>query len=485
VPEVSTTYGRLRGVPAQRGHVHVFCGVPYARPPVGELRFAAPSPPERWDGVRDASAFGPAAPQAGVTAVGDDWLTVNIWTPDIHNDGLPVFAWIHGGAYRGGSSSSYDGSALAEQGMVVVTLNYRLGVEGFAQLEDAPANRGLLDVVAALGWIAENARAFGGDPGCVTVAGESAGAGIVASLLAMPSARGLFHRAIASSVPGTFFSPELAADVAREIAVSAGAGSASRKTFADLPPARLVAAGDAVSARLRSFPRWGQLAFGDTPYSPVVDGSVLPRSPWRALMDGYARDVRLLTGHNRDEYRSMLATLGSVTDSDVTELLSAFAPSPAKFRFAYAGLSPAELYERLYSDWLFRMPVLHLAQSHAVGGGTTYLYELTYPAPAAPELGACHGLDVPLLFGPAEGDRLSRMLIGDAPSESAGSLGELMRSEWARFARTGKPGWEPYTAAHRTARIYDVPASTGTYPEATSMHLWERHVFDALPLLPA
>jgi para-nitrobenzyl esterase len=483
-PEISTAFGRVRGRTA--AGTRVFRGIPYARPPVGELRFAAPEPPERWDGVRDAAAFGPAAPQSGWDGppppdpASSDWLTLNIWTPDEPNDGLPVFVWIHGGAYRGGSSGlpSYDGAMLAARGMVVVTLNYRLGVEGWAQIDGAPANRGLLDAVAALRWVAENIAAFGGDPDNVTAAGESAGAGVVASLLAMPSARGLFRKAVVSSLPGSFFSAELAADIARQIAIEAGVGEASRKVLADLPPARLSAAGDAVAARLREHPNWGELAFGDTPYSPVVDGDVLPRTPWRALLDGDARDIRLLTGHNRDEYRRMVAGMPTPpTEEDTAALLEAFAPSPAKYRFAYAGLTPSDLYERLSSDWLFRMPTLHLAQAHAVGGGTVYLYELTYQSPAAAEFGACHALDLPLLFGTPFPD-----LTGDSPGASFRALGELMRTEWVEFASTGSPGWAPYTAAHRTTRIYDDPARTASYPEDTSMHLWERHTFGALPL---
>jgi para-nitrobenzyl esterase len=493
VPEVNTAYGRVRG--QEQAGIHIFRGLPYARPPVGELRFAAPAPPERWDGVRDAVAFGPAAPQAAfagrsaAASAGDDWLTLNIWTPAVHNDGLPVFTWIHGGAYRSGSSSQpgYDGTALAQHGMVVVTCNYRLGVEGFAQLADAPANRGLLDVVAALRWIAENVRAFGGDPANVTVAGESAGAGLVAALLAMPSADGLFSHAIVSSLPGTFLSTELAADVASEIGAEAGVGPAERQTFAKLPPSELSAAGDAVGARMSSFSRWGQLALCDTMYSPVVDGEVLPRAPWRAVMDGASRGVRLLIGHTRDEYRIFLAMSGrldKITEQDTSALLEAFAPSPSKYRFAYPSLSAADLYERLYSDWLFRMPTLHLAQAHAVGGGTAYLYELTCPAPAAPELGSCHSLDVPMVFGVTDPNGISGQIIGQTPGESFTALSDLMRSEWASFAATGSPGWEPYTAAHRTARVYGDPASAGPYPEHTSMHLWERHVFEALPLLP-
>ncbi|WP_155589740.1 carboxylesterase family protein, partial [Streptomyces cavernae] len=194
-PQVSTSAGVLRGT--QEAGVTVFRGVPFAEPPVGELRFAAPRPVRRWDGVREAVAYGPPPPQAGAFGMdrltqdsGDDWLTLNVWAPE-GASGLPVMVWIHGGGYVIGTSGvpDYDGGRLArEHDVVVVTFNYRLGVEGFAQIEGAPANRGLLDQVAALEWVRDNISAFGGDPDRVTVFGESAGAGSIAALLVMERA---------------------------------------------------------------------------------------------------------------------------------------------------------------------------------------------------------------------------------------------------------------------------------------------------------
>src|SRR5512138_1750362 len=175
--------------------IDVYRGIPYAAPPVGAHRFAAPQPSEPWDGMRDVSQFGPPAPQEGVAPSGDDWLTVNVWTPEPDPAARrPVLVWIHGGAYVSGASNRpiYDPGVIVREGdVVVVTLNYRLGVEGFAVIEGAPANRGLLDQIAALRWVRENIASFGGDPGQVTVFGESAGGGSVAALLAMPAARGL------------------------------------------------------------------------------------------------------------------------------------------------------------------------------------------------------------------------------------------------------------------------------------------------------
>jgi len=528
-PEVRTAVGWVRGrwdeADGATG-VAVFRGIPFARPPVGELRFLAPRRPARWDGVLDAATFGPVAPQALPAGAarsgsaqdgtarrdggpaGDDgnWLTLNVWTPDPSSaaagragSGLPVLVWVHGGAYIFGSGSEpgYDGATLARLGAVVVTCNYRLGVEGFAQVDGAPANRGLLDVVAALGWVAENIARFGGDPATVTVFGESAGAGIVAALLAMPTAKGLFRRAIAQSVPGTFFAPDLASDITRAIAAQAGivvAGSLpigrppTREALATATPHRLVAAQMAVTETLGEYGQWGPVALTVTPFSPVVDGEVLPRAPWRALLSGAARDIDLLVGHNKDEYRLFIETggkSGKITDAETEQVLRAFAPAPSgaeAYRKAYPGIDPERLYEIVFSDWLFRMPSLHLAQAHAASGGRTFLYELTYPAPAAPEaLGACHGLDVPLVWG-GKPDGIGLVMTGPEPPEEFTGLGGLMRAEWLAFAGRGEPGWPVYGTERRLARIYGCPPGVDPYPEEASMHLWERHQFDAIGL---
>src|SRR5499427_3682585 len=300
-PEVDTTVGRVRG--RTENGIAVFRGIPFAKPPVGARRFRAPEPPEPWDGVRDATAFGPPAPQApgpeapparpGRPAGNEtgEWLTVNVWTPDPSAKTLPVMFWIHGGAYLFGSAADpgTDGRKFAEAGAVFVSCNYRLGVEGFAQIPGAPANRGLLDAVAALRWVQQNVERFGGDPANVTVFGESAGAGVISGLLAMDSARGLFARAIAQSVPGTVFAPDLAADIMAAIAAAAGV-PATYEALSRMEPMRLVDASMAVTGRMRQFPRWGAVRLSDTPFSPVADGEVLPRAPWRALLAGAARD---------------------------------------------------------------------------------------------------------------------------------------------------------------------------------------------------
>ena len=498
-PVVRTAAGQVRG--RSEGGVAVFRGIPFAQPPVGDLRFAAPRPARAWDGVREAAMFGPPPPQSRFLltpvpppapgADPDDWLTVNVFSPDLGAARLPVMVWIYGGAYRFGASSllGYDGAPLARQNVVVVTFNHRIGVEGYAYLPGVPANRALLDQVAALRWIRENIAAFGGDPDRVTVFGESAGAGAIASLLVMPAAAGLFHRAIAQSVLGTFFSPALAADATAAIAIEAGLPPTT-EAFAAADPARLAAASDAVNpADHRD--RWGPVGHTGVPFSPVVDGEVLPVAPWRALATGAARDIDLLTGHNRDEYRLFTALYGlrgKITDETASEALRGLAPNgpgqhpEAAYHQAYPDADAETLFELVNSDWLFRMPTLHLAQAHAAAGGRTFLYEVSYPASEG-GLGACHAIDVPLVFGVYSG--IGRMLFGPEPPASAVALGDLMRSQWAAFAADGDPGWPPYAPGRRTTRIFDDPPDVAPYPEEASMHIWDQHRFGVLDLIPA
>jgi para-nitrobenzyl esterase len=501
-PVVRTTAGAVRGRRAEG--LAVFRGIPFAAPPVGEARFQAPRPARPWDGIREAYAFGPPPPQdlgllggpaLVATPQGDDWLTVNVWTPDPDPDPAarrPVMVWIHGGAYKLGHAGSpgYDARHIAADGdVVVVTFNYRVGMEGFAHIEGAPANRGLLDQVAALEWVRDNVEAFGGDPGQVTVFGESAGAGSVASLLVMDRAAGLFRRAIAQSVPGTYFSAELARDIGTALAAEVGL----RPTVADLStvdPRRLTAAGEALGPKMpQHLDRWGRAAPTVTPFSPVVDGEVLPAAPWQALASGAARDIDLLVGHNRDEYRLFVALagqLGRIPDDRADAALRLFAPGPdgaAAYRTAFPGASPAELYERVRTDWLFAMPSLHLAEAHRAGGGSAHVYELTWPAPGdGGALGACHGLDVPLLFGTYGADLGALLFAGTEPSAEALALSSRFRSSWTAFARTGDPGWPAYDD-ERLVQVLDAEPVVTACPEETSRRLWEGHEFRALPLL--
>lgn len=499
-PEARTTAGRVRG--RRESGLAVFRGIPFAQPPVGEARFAPPRPARRWDGVREAFSFGPPPPQdVGIpgrvgsvdTTGGDEWLTVNVWTPDPDPSARrPVLVWIYGGAYKLGFSGSpgYDARRIASDGdLVVVTFNYRLGIEGFARIDGTPANRGLLDQVAALEWVRENIAAFGGDPGQVTIAGESAGAGSAAALLVMPSAAGLFQRAIAQSLPGRFYSDELARDLASVIAAELGL----RPTVSDLSgvdPRQLPAAGATMSVKMGQYEdRWGLVAQEMTPFAPVVDGEVLPTTPWAALAAGAAADVELIVGHNQDEFRLFMALggqVGTITDEQAAVALRVFGPGPdgeRGYREAFPAASAERLYELVHSDSLFRMPALHLAEAQVAGGGRAHLYELSWQSPGnGGALGACHGLDGPLLFG-TFGAHLGPLLLGPEPSPETEAVSARFRTAWTAFAATGDPGWPRYDPNRRLAQIFDTDPVVATYPEEASRRLWQDHRFLALPLL--
>lgn len=499
-PEVLTASGVVRG--RLKDGLFVFRGIPYAAPPTGAGRFQAPSRPIPWDGVVDAYSFGPPVPQdanMGGRSGGDhfageedDWLTVNVWTPDTAPASVrPVMVWIHGGAYKHGTSGSpgYEAQHIARDGdVVVVSLNYRLGIEGFAAIEGAPPNRGLLDQVAALEWVQENIAAFGGDPGTVTVCGDSAGAGSIAALMVMPRAKGLFHRAIGQSLPSTYLTPELARDVAVAIAAEAGLRPTA-DDLATVDPRELPAYGQAVQAKMPEFEAsWGNFAHTLTLFAPVVDGDVLPTTPWQGLAEGAGRDMELIIGHNRDEWRTFLlfgGLVGKITEEQATDALRHFGPAEGgdkAYRDAYPDLSAEDLFERVQSDWLFRMAALHLAEAQAAGGGTAYLYELTWQSPGRGGLlRACHGLDGPLLFGTYDA-HLGPVAIGPENIEAANQLTAQIRPAWTSFARTGDPGWPKFDAEQRLTRVFDSAPVVTRYPEETSRSLWRGYAFGALPL---
>ena len=496
-PEVRTAVGAVRG--RWDGGVALFRGIPYARPPFGPHRFRAPVPAAPWDGVRDALEFGPPAPQSARSGPAEEWvvvgsgdgaedcLTLNVWSADLGAAGLPVMVWIHGGAYRTGSSANpdCDCATLAAAGAVVVSMNYRMGAEGFAHIAGAPDNRGILDQAAALLWVSDNVASFGGDPGNVTVFGQSAGAGTVAALLAMPAASGLFRRAIAQSVPGTYFSTDLAAAVSAAIAAELGT-KATSVDLAGISPRALVTAADAVLQKMPAYAgSWGPMALTPTPFSPVVDGDILPEAPWQALAGGAAHDVDLLVGHTRDEYRLLAGrTSESVTAAHLAATLERLAPGPrgsAAYLAAHPDATPAQLDEHVNADWLFRMPSLHLAEAHHAGHGNAWTYELCWSYD--PQEGASHSLDFLLVLGTLDIDKVrTHPAAGPTAAQEAIEVGDQMRTDWLDFAATGDPGWAPYDPASRTTRVYDAETVVRPYPEETSYRIWRTHRFATLDL---
>ncbi|GAA3048037.1 carboxylesterase family protein [Streptomyces roseofulvus] len=452
-----TTSGAVRGFRAADDVVAVL-GIPYAAPPFGAHRFREPVPAAPWSGVRDGTEFGPIAPQsaelpgAPVWSPGDeDVLTANVWTPAPDGGRLPVLVWIHGGAYTFGSSAQpdFDGTALARAGLVVVTLNHRIGFEGFGRVPDAPGNRGLLDLVAALRWIRENAAAFGGDPGNVTVAGQSSGAASVACLMVMEQARGLFHRAVAHSPASVFHTPDIAEATTREIAAAAGR-PATAAGLASATPQELVAAADRVVEAYRNDPASGSRHYDPSLFAPVLDGETLPADPLAALAAGASRDVDLLVCHTTEEYW-LLDAVGSCAKLTTDAQLARFAADfglPDELVPGYRAALPHapvhDVHLAVFGDLLFVEFAHRLAEAHSEGGGRAYLsrFDRRRGGPDGTTVRAWHCADIPFAFGNHEDPRLS-FLIGGSPTAEDRSMARRMVRAWADFAATGEPGWAP------------------------------------------
>ncbi|GGV12763.1 carboxylic ester hydrolase [Actinomadura cremea] len=485
-PVVRTQHGRVRGI--TRDGVTAFLGVPYAAPPFGPNRFRAPRPPEPWDGVRDATEYGPTAPKPGYAGPfrtllpdpeipGEDCLNLNVWTPEPGATGLPVMVWIHGGAFVNGSGAvpTYDGRNFARDGVVCVTINYRLGVEGFASLPGAPLNRGLRDQIAALEWVRDNIAAFGGDPGRVTVFGESAGAMSVTTLLSLDL--GLFRRAITQSGSGSIAQdPDDALLVAKEIAARLGV-EPTAEGFAALDPSAILPVQAAVSGEVSALPdpgRWGATtAAGGMALTPVLDGELLAHRPEDAIAAGAGRDADLLTGYTAEEFRLFLMPTGvaAVLTHDLVGAATAGMGVPpavaAAYRDRHPGLSAGELMATIITDSLFRMPAHRTAAGHTANGGRTWMYEFGWRSPNH-DLGACHALELGFMFDTLEPDSA---LAGPNPPQA---LADAMHRAWVRFAADGDPGWEPFDVPARTVRVFDGEANaTVRDPRGAERELWD------------
>ena len=457
---VQTAAGAVRGRTA--GGVSAFKGIPYAAPLDGVRRFLPPEPAEAWDGTRDASRFSADTPQGtllpGVPSSwtpGDDTgsLTVNVWTPDPGASGLPVMVWIYGGAFLIGTSRQpeYHGENLARGGVVVVTLNYRVGFEGFGWLPGSPGNRAFLDQLAALRWVQDNIRGFGGDPDNVTIFGESAGGTAVAALTAADAGRGLFRRAIGQSIAGGFQSVDTARATSERIAAAVGA-DLTVEAFGELPS-------EAIHA-VQTPP--GMI----TPFGPVLDGDLLTGLPWENLR----AEVDLVAGFNRDEYR-LFAVNEDLSTKDPAATAAGLGVPVEGYRGAYPDLADPDLYVLMMSDAIFRMPTTWCAQNHP---GRSYLYELTWPSPAfGGALRCCHALDLPLTFGNFDG-QLGAMVLGNPVPPDARMLSEEIRKAWTSFATTGDPGWPEYEPGERLARIWDTQITVESDPEGASRRIWGR-----------
>ncbi|MBO1330848.1 carboxylesterase/lipase family protein [Streptomyces sp. VRA16 Mangrove soil] len=473
---VTTAQGAVRGRTDEHG-IASFLGVPYAAPPFGPRRFAAPAPVEPWTGEHDATAYGPTAPKAPyappfdtlipeTSVPGEDCLNLNVWTPEPGPGArLPVMVWLHGGSFSNGSanSSGYRGETFARDGVVFVGVNYRLGTDGFLHLPGAPDNRGLLDQIAALEWVRAHIAAFGGDPDRVTVFGESAGAMAIGQLLAHPRARGLFRRAVLQSgACHHFVRPDTARRIGERMAALLGVPHTT-EAFADVPLPELALAQAELRLDLASKPDpavWGEAALNAMVFEPVAERLALP---------GPDLGVDLLVGSNREENRLFMVPTGrfrTITEERAHLGAAAYGADLD----AYQGqATPGELLEAVGTDWFYRMPALRLAES--VPG--THVYEFAWRSPQFDgELGACHALELGFVFDLLDDPDYLPMAGEKAPRE----LARTMHAAWVAFAESGDPGWAAYDpAGERTTMVFAADTDgcrTQADPRAARRQSW-------------
>ncbi|MFG1793158.1 carboxylesterase/lipase family protein [Nocardia sp. NPDC049149] len=516
---VTTTAGMVEG--RTEGTLSVFKGIPYAAPPEGPLRMQAPVPAPRWDGVRRAFEFSAAPPQLPLTpgtpplwrpADGLDCLSVNVWSPGGKGDRLPVMVWIYGGGWKSGSSSdpAYDGATLARDGVVMVTFNYRVGFEGFGFVPGAPANRGFLDQAAALRWIHDNIVAFGGDPDNVTIFGESGGGLSVAALLTAPGARGLFHRAIAQSTAARVLPEQESRRIAELTARALGVRLAE---LATQPPVALLSVQDAALTDMEADPGSWTTPEAITAATPVIDGVTVVDKPWLALRSGVARDIDLIAGATHDEFTLFAMSRGLISPS-VPAMVKALphlvgttmrglrrnglpatrrasrlrtvdvrstaahlglpASATADYQAAYPAATDAELYTLMYSDAMFRMPAIWLAEAHTAAGGRSYLYDFTWQTPVfGGALGACHAADIMATLGNTDNPLAAFLLGGGRPPESLHRMSGRLRASWISFATTGDPGWPAFSTESAVTKIWDAEPTVAVNPLAASRQIWQ------------
>jgi len=524
-PVVSTQYGRLEGL--EEDNVLVFKGIPYAKPPVGDLRFHSPEEPDAWQGIRSAKTYGAGCAQMPIMSIlgdillGDtegeceDCLFLNIWTPSLEQKKRPVMFFLHGGGglYGSGSQAFYRGNLLCEKGdVVVVTINYRMGVFGNLShpgLKDAyghVGNWGLLDMIAALKWVRNNIAAFGGDPDNVTIFGESAGAWAVCSLLVSPetivNGKRLFKRAIAESPAIEMRSMDEAITDANNLAFRAGCAdgdfeclrgrSFHQMRLADdmfseiLPPLLMPLFSE--NAELRRFIDWNVI--------PVIDGVVIPKSPTEAIKAGWTKDVSLLIGTNEEEMDILGCALQAILPHDkIMDYISALVPGTQpdgtlKAQVMYDaylqaitadGLTyPAlRVFGNIFSDYNFRIRAIKYAEMHKAAGGDAYMYQFVFPLLLDQSF---HATEVPYVFGQLKFPGLMGYIFDYNSYPAAVRLKDAMQDAWLAFAYTGVPDihtdevtatWPQYDAASRKTMLLGKDIKVVDAPKERQRAVWD------------
>jgi para-nitrobenzyl esterase len=465
--------GFWRGEPGSREASAAFLGVPFAKAPVGELRFAAPAPPDPWDGVRDATTYGPTAqreddptsliPEPAVA--GEATLNVNVFTPapEAGDAGLPVLVWIHGGGYVAGSPASpwYDGRSFNRDGVVTVTISYRLGFDGFGHIHGAPSNRGVRDWLAALEWVRDNIAAFGGDPGRVTIAGQSAGGGAVLTLLGMPAAQPLFHAAWAMSPALADVPAERARTFSAKLANLAGVAP-TRAGFAAVP-AELLRELQEKAPRSETTDRLApaRAVLDDgLSWGPEVDGDLVPRPTIESLAAGAGSEKRLVLGSTDDEFTMVTDRARHALRLVPAGVAFGLLQVPRDRQRAYLRDNRAQLRKgtaallgRYVGDVVFRSTVVRAARARAAAEAPTWVYRFSWPSPT--RTWSLHCLDVPFWFDCLDAERVTA-IAGDAPPRR---LADAVHGAAVALIRDGDPGWPAWSDRPGTTRVFGGAAS--------------------------
>lgn len=506
-PVVETAFGRVAGRTSQG--VHVFKGIPYGASTAGANRFMPPRKPESWSGVREAVAYAGRSPQAAAAPqrpelatvwgpvdtlpVGEDCLTLHVWTPGLDDARRPVMVWLHGGAFSYGSANSprYDSTRLAGRNdVVVVAVNHRLNIFGHLDLSQLggerfaqSGNAGVLDLILALEWVREHAARFGGDPGNVTIFGQSGGGGKVSALLAMPRARGLFHKAIVQSGASVRFAErERTARLAEAVLKHLGLRADQLDALQALPLERLqeaVAPAQATLPRPR-FPLLDRYNFG-----PVVDGSLLPGHPFDPAAPAVSDDIPVMVGGTRDESAIFLAPDDAVwnrtlSEAELERRIGNVAGEAAGELLAYyrqrdPAASPADRLITMLSASNFHVRSQLLAERKAAGTAPVWMYSFDWQTPAfGGRLKSSHSVEVPFVF-----DTLH--VIGERHHKpGAQALADRVSATWAAFARHGDPAngaipaWPAYGAARRTTMVFDDACRAVDDPDGDVRGAWTR-----------
>ncbi|PMH43293.1 carboxylesterase [Vibrio sp. 10N.286.49.B3] len=483
--ELNLSLGKVVGT--TQDSVTAFYDIPYAKNPfTSELRFKAPQTYGKWDNTLDATNIGLPVPQPSrgrnvelVGAPGD--LTLNIWIPENSSAAIekrPVMAWIPGGAFirEDAGEEVYNGTSFAQNDVIVVTINYRVGVDGFMHFKNAPDNRGILDQIMALEWIQDHIAEFGGDPDNVTLFGQSAGAESIAILLGTEKADGLFHRAIMQSPPMESLTKQEAERITLNFAQQLGV-AATTDGIASVPFPELVSTVIDMGKTIQNRDDWGMISWGGTAFLPVVDNNIITGSPMKNLAN-HASKVPVIVGSTDQEARLYQVPSGAIdrVTKEQTDLflkdLSLNGNPLAAYNQQNKEASIGDIFVNIQSDYTFRMPAVHIAEHLLNNGNEVWHFNFSWFSPAfGGRLGAAHFVDVPFVFNTIKSDE-AKGFVGTEPPQS---LADTMHNEWIQFAKFGTVSWTPYTLDTRPTMQFNNLSEQINDPGKATRKLWAKY----------